>query len=98
MFVVVDGMLRTPPLSSGALGGITRELVLEWCAAAGVEIREEAMALSVLGTCDEVFLTSSTRDVYAVGSVDGRTLPAPGPVTARAAQVFAARAAESLDP
>jgi branched-chain amino acid aminotransferase len=98
VFVVVDGALRTPPLSSGALGGITRALVLEWCAAAGLEVREEAMALSVLGTCDEVFLTSSTRDVYAVGSVDGRALPVPGPVTARVAQVFAARAAESLDP
>ena len=49
VFVVVDGVVRTPPLDSGCLAGITRELVLEWCAADGVEVVEEALPLDVLG-------------------------------------------------
>ncbi len=97
-FVVVDGVVRTPPLSSGCLAGITRQLVLEWCTAAGIEIREEPLPIEVLTTCDELFLTNSTRDVYAVGTVDGRTLPASGPVTAEVAATFAARGAEGMDP
>ncbi len=98
IFVAVDGVLRTPPLSSGCLAGVTRELTLQWCRRAGLEVREEALPLDVLTTCEEVFVTSSTRDVYAVGVVDGRSLPLPGPVTTRAAAAFAAGAAEGLDP
>ena len=56
-----------------------------------------ALPLDVLRTADEVFITSSTRDVLPVHAVDDREL-APGPVTARAAKVFAARAAENEDP
>ncbi|HSO65347.1 MAG TPA: aminotransferase class IV, partial [Ornithinibacter sp.] len=81
VFVVVDGVARTPPLSSGCLAGITRELVLEWCAHEGLEVVEEAMPVDVLQRADEVFLTSSIKDVFPVSSVDGRALPAPGPVT-----------------
>jgi branched-chain amino acid aminotransferase len=52
----------------------------------------------VLDDADEVFITSTTRDISPVEAVDGRTYPAPGPVTARAQQVFAARSAADLDP
>lgn len=94
--VVVDGVLRTPPLSSGCLAGITRELTLEWCRDEGVEVREEPLPMDVLTTCDEVFVTSSTRDVMPVHRVDDREL-APGPVTASVAERFRRRAQE-LDP
>jgi len=100
VFVVMperDGVVLTPPGDSGLLRGITRGLVLEWGREAGVEIREEAMPLSVLTTADEVFLTSSIKDVFPVHAVDDREL-GPGPVTARLAAVFTARAAEDLDP
>ena len=56
-----------------------------------------ALPLDVLETADEVFITSSTRDVFAVHAVDDRQL-APGPVTNRAAKIFAARGSEDLDP
>ena len=59
---------------------------------------EEALPLSVLHTAQEVFITSSTRDVQPVRQVDGRMLAAPGPLTARAAEVFAARSAQGIDP
>lgn len=100
VFVVLpemDGVVLTPPGDSGLLRGITRGLVLEWGREAGVEIREETLPLDVLRTADEVFLTSSIKDVFPVHAVDDRALT-PGPVTARLAQIFTARAAEDLDP
>lgn len=93
VFVVLDGQIHTPPLSSGCLGGITRELVLEW-----VECHETELPISVLQTADEVFVTSSTRDIQPVSWIDGRVIEAPGIVTSAAMDVFARRAAESLDP
>ena len=98
IFVVVDGELLTPPLESGCLAGVTRELTLEWCRAEGLAVREQPLPLTVLQTADEVFLTSSTKDVLAVSGVDDRDLPAPGPVTRRAAEIFARRSAERVDP
>jgi len=98
VFVAVDGAVRTPPLDSGCLAGITRELLLEWCAADGVEVVEEALPLDVLARADEVFLTSSIKDVFPVSTVDGRPLAAPGPLTARMQQVWSAAAALGVDP
>jgi branched-chain amino acid aminotransferase len=94
VFVVHDGVLRTPPLSSGCLAGITRELVLEL-----VDVVEEDLPLDALGSAAEAFLTSSTRDVQPIAIVDGRPLPAaPGPLTQRAREEFAAMVAASSDP
>ena len=94
VFVVLGGRLRTPSLASGCLAGITRALVLEW-----MDAVEEDLPLSVLDEAEEVFLTSTLRDVQAVHRVDGRELPgAPGPVTAKAMAVFAERAAADNDP
>jgi branched-chain amino acid aminotransferase len=98
VFVVVDGELLTPPLESGCLAGVTRELTLEWCRAEGLPVREQTLPLSVLQTADEVFITSSTKDVLPVSGVDDRDLPAPGPVTRRAAEIFARLSAERIDP
>jgi branched-chain amino acid aminotransferase len=94
VFVVLDGQLATPPLSSGCLPGVSRALVLEWIGA-----EERDLPMTVLRDAEEIFLTSATRDIQAVQRVDDRMLPqAPGPVTQRAAEVFAKRAAEDVDP
>ncbi|MFJ6821015.1 aminotransferase class IV [Streptomyces niveus] len=94
VFVVLDGQLHTPPVSSGCLAGITRALTVEWAGA-----QETRLPFDVLDRADEIFLTSSLRDVQAVHRVDGRTLPgAPGPVTVKAMRVFEERAAGDLDP
>jgi branched-chain amino acid aminotransferase len=93
VFWVRDGRIETPALSTGCLAGVTRALVVEWCGADEVEA-----GMDELASAAEVFITSSTRDVQAVRAVDGVTLPAPGPVTAEAAAVFAERAAKDLDP
>ena len=91
VFVVLGGRLLTPPLSSGCLGGITRELVLECTDAA-----EEALPYDVLFRADELFVTSTIRQVQAVAHVDGHAVPAaPGPVTSAARAAFLAHAAQS---
>lgn len=97
VFVVRSGTILTPPLASGALAGITRELTLEWAQAAGMDVREEALPLAAVTDSDEVFLTSSTRDVLAVHAVDDTVLR-PGPMTAAVAELFRERAAASMDP
>jgi len=94
VFYVVDGELRTPSLASGCLAGISRELVLEWCGATEVD---EPLA-EVRARASEAFLVSTTRDVQAVARWDDRDLPAPGPVTQRCAQTWAAREADTMEP
>ena len=94
VFLVVDGELVTPPLSAGCLAGVTRELVLE-----RVDVVERDVPIDALMLADEAFLTSSTRDVQPIASVDGRSLPAaPGPRTSAAIDAFAALSASCTDP
>jgi branched-chain amino acid aminotransferase len=94
VFVAVAGRLVTPPLSAGCLAGVTRALLVEW---AGVA--EEDLPLSALAGAEEAFLTGTTRDVQPIRLVDGVPLPAvPGPLTRKAAEIFAERSAASLDP
>jgi|SRR5436190_2798856 len=93
VFVVIDGRLLTPPLSSGCLAGVTRELVLE--VTDGVE---EDISMAEFREADEVFLTSTGRDVQPVHRIDDRDLSTDGPVTTAAAEAFAALAATTDDP
>lgn len=98
VFVVVDGVVLTPPTDSGLLPGITRELVLEWGRAAGIEMREQPLPLEVLETADEVFITSSTKDVLPIHAVDGRTLAPEHPVTDELLRLFRSNAERDADP
>ena len=94
VFVAIGGRLITPPLSSGCLAGVTRGLVIEWAGAA-----EDDLTMDDLSNAEEAFLTGTTRDVQPIAHVNGRKLAAvPGPITRKAAEVFAMRAAESPDP
>jgi branched-chain amino acid aminotransferase len=93
VFVVVDGRVLTPPLSSGCLAGITRALVLEWFGGT-----EADLPMSVLQDADEVFLTSSTRGVHPVVRLDGREWPGAGPISRDLRVSYADQAARDLDP
>lgn len=95
--VAVDGRLATPPLDSGCLAGITRELLLEWAADEGLPLAEEPLPLSVLDDAQEVLLLSSTRDVQPLAALDGRRL-SPGTLSAAAVELFTRRSAGTLDP
>ena len=99
VFYVRDGRLLTATLRSGCLAGVTRALILEWCAdelSGGVS--EVDQPVDVLESADEIFLASTTRDVQAVSRCDGRELAAPGPVTSAVQEIWAKRAADDLDP
>ena len=94
VFVASGGRLLTPPLASGCLAGVTRALVIEWAGAA-----EEDLPADALSKADEAFLSGTTRDVQPIRNVDGISLPGiPGPVTRKAAEIFAMRSAENSDP
>ena len=95
VFVVQGGRVRTPSLSTGCLAGITRELVLEL-----VDVAEtDALTPHDLRAADEAFLTSSTRGVHPIASVDGAPLPTvPGPVAGSVAEAFQALQAKDVDP
>jgi branched-chain amino acid aminotransferase len=99
VFVVRDGVVRTPPESSGCLLGVTRALVLALCGDLDIECQEAAMPIHALTDADEAFLTSTVREVQTITHVDGDALPsAPGPVTARLAKEFKALVGRDLDP
>lgn len=93
VFVVIGGEIVTPPLSSGALAGITRGLVLEWCGAT-----EAHLSRAELDAADEVFVTSSTRDVHPVTRLGDRVWSEVGPVTDQARRVFAESISRHIDP
>ncbi|NEE51568.1 4-amino-4-deoxychorismate lyase, partial [Streptomyces sp. SID8455] len=65
VFVVLDGRIHTPPVASGCLAGITRALAVEWTGA-----EESDLPMEVLAEADEIFLTSTLRDIQAVHRVD----------------------------
>lgn len=93
VFLVLEGRVATPPLSSGCLAGITRELVLEW-----FDVEERVLEYEALFEADEVLITSSTRDVHPVVRVDGRAWQGPGPVGAQLRKGFMERASRDIDP
>ncbi|MGO1318511.1 MAG: aminotransferase class IV [Cellulomonadaceae bacterium] len=104
VFLERDGELLTPPLSSGCLAGITRELTLEWSAAAGLPVREAAPGELRYSDLDDVtagrahlMLTGSVRNAVPVVTLDDVEV-APGPITEAACELFAQRLSADLDP
>ena len=93
IFLVFGDTIITPPLSSGPLAGITRELIMEWSS-----VDERDLTLEEAKRADEVFVTSSMRDVQAVERWDDRVLGPMRPVTQTLAINFAERSETDLDP
>lgn len=85
LFVVSDGRLLTPPPSRYLLAGITREITLELARGAGVACEERDISLDALRAADEIWLTSSTREVMPVTRLDGAVVGdgVPGPLWRR---------------
>ena len=91
--------MLTPPLSSGCLNGVTRALVIDLCQANGIPVREVPLPASALTQSDEAFLTSSTREVQPIASVDGTPISKTvGPLTKRVAQLYRNLVIENSDP
>ncbi|MDQ3385658.1 MAG: branched-chain amino acid transaminase [Actinomycetota bacterium] len=88
IFVVRDGVIITPPVSAGALQGITQDSVATIARDLGFEYREGNLLRSDLYTADEAFLSGTAAEVVPVRSVDDRELGEPGPVTRAVQEVF----------
>jgi branched-chain amino acid aminotransferase len=100
IFVVRGGTLLTPSPLDGALEGITRGVVLQLAAEAGVPTREARLARYDLYNADECFVTGTGAEIMPVVEADGRTLGtgAPGPLTGRLSEAFHALARREGDP
>ena len=74
IFIIVDGVLKTPPPDAGILQGITRGVVMEIARATGMPVQEVPLTRFDLYTADECFLTGSAAEVIPVVTVDGRQI------------------------
>jgi len=83
LFMVKNGVVRTPSLGSSILGGITRETAMELLESKGIKVREDSFTRDELYTADEIFMTGTAAEVTPVREVDHRQIGTgkPGPVT-----------------
>lgn len=82
LFVVDGSVVRTPPVSDGALPGIRRASAITLARALGYEVVEESLLREDVYSADEAFLTGTAAELVPVHSLDGRTLSrVPGPIT-----------------
>ena len=83
VFIVKEGQLFTPPLSAGALYGITRRTVMELAEESGYKVSEPNLPRYDLFNADECFLTGTGAEIVPVTKIDGRAIGRgrPGPVT-----------------
>jgi len=89
IFAVKNGKVFTPPLSSGCLEGVTRGILFEIAPEAGVSLTEHTVSLEDLYSADEVFITSTNRNLIAVGEIAGRRIPTVGRgVTSQLRELF----------
>ena len=96
VFLVRHGAVLTPPSEAGLLEGITRAFLFELGREHGVDVREETLYPKDLDTADEMFITSTTRELSPVVSIDGRVVGSgkPGPLTKTLTALYQQRAEE----
>ena len=100
VFIVKNGALFTPPLSAGALYGITRQTVIELAEASGLKVSEPNLTRYDLFNADECFLTGTGAEIVPVVKIDGRVIGAgkPGPVTRQLVKAYHALTKTSGEP
>lgn len=91
-FGVLDGIVFTAPLSNLILPGVTREIVIDACQRAGVDVREEPLDVDALFRAEELFITGTTTEVVPVIELDGKLVGdgSPGILTQRIADLYRA--------
>ncbi|MEK7422707.1 MAG: branched-chain amino acid transaminase [Actinomycetota bacterium] len=86
---VRNGIIITPPLSAGALEGITQSSVMTIARDLGFDVRVDNLARSDLYIAEEMFVCGTAAEISSVNSVDDRRVPCPGPMTRAIAEVYA---------
>jgi branched-chain amino acid aminotransferase len=94
IFAVKDGKVLTPPLNSGCLEGVTRGILMEIAPEVGVSVVEQALRPEDLYSADEVFISSTNRNLISAGEIAGHKIAAPGPVCDRLNDLFDAYVAD----
>jgi len=89
IFCVRNGIILTPPLSAGALEGITQNSVMTIARDHGFDVRVDNIARSDLYIAEEIFVCGTAAEVSSVNSVDDRTVPCPGKMTRAVAETYA---------
>ncbi len=99
IFAVKNGKVLTPPLSSGCLEGVTRGVLLEIAADAGTSVAEQTLRTEDLYDADEVFVTSTNRNVIGVKEIAGRVIGVgvAGPLTKKLDDIFEAYVKEYVE-
>lgn len=99
LFSLSRGVLTTPPLSSGLLPGITRDVIIELAKKEGLTVSEAPVHLNELLAVEEALLTGSLKEVMPLVTVDGRTIGtgSPGPVTHHLQQRYRAAVEEERE-
>lgn len=91
IFAAKNGKVFTPPLSAGCLEGVTRGILMEIAPEAGVSMVEQSLRPEDLYSADEVFVSSTNRNVIGIGEIAGRKIAnSPGLVTRRLNELFEA--------
>ena len=90
IFVIRDGVVHTPPISDGALDGITRATIFELCETIGIEIKETTLTRYDVYTADEAFLTGTAAEVIPCVGLDDRKIGdgTPGDVSRELVTAF----------
>jgi branched-chain amino acid aminotransferase len=88
LFLVKGGRITTPPLSAGALDGITRDSIMVIARDLGYEVVEENVLRSDLYIADEAFLTGTAAEVVPIRAVDDRVIGEPGEVTRKIQETY----------
>jgi branched-chain amino acid aminotransferase len=107
VFLVSNGVVVTPSDASGLLRGVTRDLVIKWAGESGIEIEQRDVSSAELWEAQELFLTSSTRDVLPIANLasldaslevgNQRTLDV-GTVTLKLAEIFQQQRTRNMNP
>jgi branched-chain amino acid aminotransferase len=94
---VKRGRILTPPVSAGALEGITQSSVATIARDLGIEYEVADLLRSDLYTADEAFLTGTAAEVVPIRSVDDREIGDPGPITRRIQETYHAAVRGEVD-
>jgi len=98
IFLVKGDKVYTPPLASGCLEGVTRGILMEIAPEAGIAVVEQTLKPEDFATADEVFVSSTNRNLIGVGEIGGQKIPvAPGPITRRLDELFDAYVADYVN-
>jgi branched-chain amino acid aminotransferase len=90
IFVVRNGRIITPPLSAGALDGLTRDAVITMARDLGIDVREENLLRHDLYLADEAFCTGTAAEVVPIREVDDREIGPPGEITRKLQELYQA--------